>query len=424
MLADSVISRRFADKDKHYNEEHARGELIQLLDFLGIDRNTPKDALSVIVYYTCIRVLSESIGKMPIKVQKKLDRGVLRQPNHRLWRVLMQRPNRFMTATNFWSCMERARSHKGNAYAYITGAGQDTELWYLPTEDVEVYYDDAKIISDIPDVYYRYMAGGKEYIFKSSEIIHLRTSNTRDGIMGIPVCEQLRDYITGQGKAQDMLNQMYESGFMAKAVLQYTGNLNDDNVKKFVKLVSDYAENKYSKEGVKNFIPAPLGATIQPLNIKLADNEFAAIQQASALEIAAAFGIKPTQVGDYSKSSYSSEETQQISFYVETLLFIIEQYEQELTYKLFTRQEQAEGIEAKFDTRVILRVTQEAQMNNLRSGVSNFIFTPNEAREQLDLPAVEGGDKLIGNGTNIPIEMVGQQYNRTAQAEGGDRQNE
>jgi hypothetical protein len=63
-------------------------------------------------------------------------------------------------------------------------------------------------------------------------------------------------------------------------------------------------------------------------------------------------------------------------------------------------------------------------MNNLRSGVSNFIFTPNEAREQLDLPPKDGGDRLIGNGTTIPIEMVGQQYNRTAQAEGGDRQNE
>ena len=59
-------------------------------------------------------------------------------------------------------------------------------------------------------------------------------------------------------------------------------------------------------------------------------------------------------------------------------------------------------------------------MTILRSGIANFIFTPNEAREQLDLPPVEGGDKLIGNGTNIPIDMVGQQYNKTQQAEGGD----
>lgn len=421
--ADSALAGRFNDighAEKHIDDSRAQAELYNLLDFLGIDKRRPRDELSVITYYTCLRILSESIGKIPLRVQKVLDRGVTKQPNHRLWRTLGRRPNRYMTATGFWSLMEWTRQHKGNAYAYITGTGSNIELWYLDPDNVEVFYDDAKLLAKIPDVYYRYIVGGQQHIFKSGELLHFRTTNSRDGILGIPVREQLRDTILGQGKAQDMLNSMYDSGFMAKAVLQYTGNLSEDNAKKFTKMMNEYAENKWEKDGVKNFIPVPLGASIQPLNIKLADNEFNEIKQFSALEIAAAFGVKPTQIGDYTKSSYSSEEAQQISFLVETLLFIIEHYEQEITYKLFTRQEQEEGLEAKFDTRVILRVTAEAMMNNLRAGVSNFIFTPNEAREQLDYPPADGGDKLIGNGTNIPIEMVGQQYSKTAQAEGGE----
>ena len=39
-------------------------------------------------------------------------------------------------------------------------------------------------------------------------------------------------------------------------------------------------------------------------------------------------------------------------------------------------------------------------------------MSPNEARERLDLPAKEGGDQLIGNGSTIPITEVGAQWQK------------
>ena len=39
------------------------------------------------------------------------------------------------------------------------------------------------------------------------------------------------------------------------------------------------------------------------------------------------------------KSSYASAEAQQLSFYVDTLLYILKQYEEELNYKLLSREE-------------------------------------------------------------------------------------
>ena len=44
--------------------------------------------------------------------------------------------------------------------------------------------------------------------------------------------------------------------------------------------------------------------------------------------------------------------------------------------------------------------------------VMNFMMTPNEAREQLDLPYIEGGDVLVGNGSSINLENVGEQYKK------------
>ena len=50
--------------------------------------------------------------------------------------------------------------------------------------------------------------------------------------------------------------------------------------------------------------------------------------------------MKPNQINDYSKSSYANSELQQLSFYVDTELFVIKQYEEEINYKMLTDEEQ------------------------------------------------------------------------------------
>ena len=52
------------------------------------------------------------------------------------------------------------------------------------------------------------------------------------------------------------------------------------------------------------------------------------------------------------------------------------------------------------------------QIDTLSKGVSNFIYTPNEARALLDLEAKPGGDRLLGNGASIPVELTGIQYEK------------
>jgi hypothetical protein len=99
-----------------------------------------------------------------------------------------------------------------------------------------------------------------------------------------------------------------------------------------------------------------------------------------------------------------------LSFYVDTLLYIIKQYEEELSYKLLSPREISQGYHFKFNVAVILRADLATQIDTLSKGVSNFIYTPNEARAMLDLEAKPGGDKLLGNGASIPVEYAGTQY--------------
>lgn len=386
-------------------------ELNNLYKFLGIDPNQDERVLSEATYFACMKVLSEAIGKLPLKLLKYNEKnGVETARKHALYYLLHDRPNPYMTSTSFWSTVEFNRNHYGNAYVWIQGAGEKMKLWILPSSSVQVLYDDAKILADQPDLYYLYSGGGKIYRFGSEEILHFKSSNTLDGIIGVSVQDQLRGTIGGGVKSQKMLNKMYSSGFTAKAVLNYTGSLSDANVQELVKMTEAYAKGELSNEGVENIIPIPLGFNLIPLNVKLADNQFIEVKQYTALQIASAFGIKPYQIGDYTKSSYASAEAQQLSFYVDTLLYIIKQYEEEITYKLLSSDEIANGYHFKFNVSVILRADLATQIDTLSKGVAGFIYTPNEARAMLDLEAKEGGDKLLGNGASIPVELAGTQY--------------
>lgn len=384
-----------------------------LMDFLGLSSGMRDDALKEATYFACMKVLSESLGKIPLKImQHTRQTGTLARRDHRYYRVLNQRPNRYMTATTFWSMMELFRNHYGNAYALIDDRDPlHPQLFPMHPEDVEVYYDDAMRLADVPDVYYRYSGGGSQIVLTSAEVLHFKNFLTRDGVTGIPTREQIADVIQGSGQAQKMLNRLYRSGMTAKAVLQYTGGLNDANVEALKKGIQEYAAGK-DGTGSGGIIPIPLGFTLTPLNIKLTDSQFLELKQYSALQIAAAFGIKPDQIGDYTKSSYASSEAQQISFLVDTMLFIVKQYEEEIAEKLLTQEERESGCMAKFNTRVLMRVDQFTQINTISTAIQSFLYMPNEGREFLDMSAVDEGNQLIGNGSTIPLSMVGEQYKK------------
>ena len=389
-------------------------ELNSLLDFLGVDRELTGDALNEATYFACIKVLSESLGKLPLKLMKHdEDAGVISMRGHPLYYVLHNRPNPYMTSTVFWSTMERCSDHFGNAFALITGYPTHTQLWVLDPTRVEIWWDNARLLKDVPDIWYKYSGeDGREYLLSHSEVLHLPTSNTHDGIVGKPVRQQLAETILGGRKSQKLLNKMYETGFTAKAVLQYTSDLSDESAQKYRRLIERYISGNLKSEGLENIIPLEYGSTLTPLNMKLSDGQFLETKQYTALQIASAFGIKPMQIGDYSKSSYASAEAQQLDFYISTMLYIIKQYEEELTEKLLTDEDRQNGLHFKFNVSVVLRADQETQMRTLSTAVTNGVYTPNEARRLLDMPDRDGGDRLYVNGNVLPIELAGIQYTR------------
>jgi HK97 family phage portal protein len=387
----------------------------KMLEWLGIDPDIPKDKLSEATYFACMKILAESMGKLPLKMYQSTEKGIVKSDKTDMYTVFKLRPNPYMTSTVFWSTVEMNRNHHGNSYVWQRYEGPELkDLWIMPSEDVSMVIDDAGLMGTKDKMWYRYTDRHtkKVYTFNSDEVMHFKTSMTFDGITGMAVKDILKSTMEGNLESQKFMNNLYKTGLTGKAVLEYTGDLDKDAKDRLVKGFEDFANG--SKNAGK-IIPVPLGMKLVPLNIKLTDSQFFELKKYSALQIAAAFGIKPNQINDYEKSSYASAEAQNLSFYVDTLLYPLKQYEEEITYKSLSSQLIKAGYFFKFNVNVILRADIKSQMEALAKGVNNAIYTPNEARSYLDLPAEIGGDVLMTNGNYIPITSVGKQYEK-----GGD----
>lgn len=388
----------------------------RLLDWLGIS-GTPKKLLSETTYFTCLKMLAETLGKMPIKFYQHTENGVEKAKPNDAYLLLRDRPNPQMTPSIFWATVENNRNHFGNAYVWIQrefkrmrygGEIITKGLWIMPSDDVSVVIDDKGIFGNSGDIYYWYQDkySGQSYVFRSADVMHFKTSTSFDGITGAPVRDILKATVEGGLDSQTFMNNLYKSGMTARAALQYTGDLSPKLEKQLIANLEAYAN------GVNNagkFIPIPIGMKLEPFNIKLTDSQFFELKKYNALQIAAAFGIKPNQINDYEKSSYSNSEMQNISFYIDTELFILKQYEEEMNYKLLDPEERASEKYYKHNENVILRTDAKTQEEIITAYVKAGIKTPNEGRELLNIPKKEGGDELICVGSYQKVSQIGNE---------------
>ena len=222
----------------------------ELLEWLGIDAGNKKE-LSEVTYFTCMKLLSETMGKLPLKFYQQTDQGKIRAKPNRAAYLLMNRPNSYMTPATFWGTIEFNCQHYGNAYVWMQtrytpsgkfgGSYQIQAFFPMQSECVSVLVDDAGVFGEAGNLYYRYAdpKTGKTYTFSQDHILHFKTWNSRNGILGKSVRDTLKETIAGAKESQKYLNNMYQSGLTASSVLQYTQDIEPNRRKALQKEYND-----------------------------------------------------------------------------------------------------------------------------------------------------------------------------------------
>lgn len=374
--------------------------------------------LSEITYFTCLKTLSEALGKMPVYL---MGENKERITDHETARFLSVSPNSIYTPIQFFTYMEFCRNHFGNAYAYVERLnGKITGIYPLDPRMVQIWVNNTDMFTKRKyTYYYTDERSGKAFWLDPEDVLHVKSWVTdRSGLAGKSVREILATNMAGSKASQAFLNDLYQKGLTANAVVKYVGDLSREQQKVMLKQI-----DKQARDEGRRLITLPVGYDIQTLDLKLTDSQFYELKKYNALQVAAAFGIQPNQLNDYSKSSYANSAAQSLSFYVNTLLYNITLYEQEFNRKLLTTREQVQGLGFKFNVWTILRGDPTQQADVLQKMVTSAIYSPNEARSKLDMPPTAGGDVHIVNGSYVKLEDVGLAYLQKVanqSAEGGE----
>ncbi len=416
-VTDARRARAMADSREVVSIQDRR--LIEMLG-LSVDGEvdvTGANALKEATVYACIRILSEAIAKLPLKIYRD-DNGATKATGHELYSLLKLRPNPLMSTSDFLRVMEVQRNLYGNAYAniecYTRGPqkGHIRALWPMDASRVKLYVDERGILSSNHNIVYVVNVDSEERRLKPEEVLHVKHM-TLNGLIGIPPIERLKTLVQSAAQGADYINRFFKQGLQAKGLIQYVGDLSPDAEKVFKE---HFEQMSSGLTNAHRIALMPIGYRFEPFALSLVDAQFIENSQLTIRQIAAAFGIKPHQLNELERSSYASLSEQQRQFYVDTMMAILTAYEQELTYKLFLAPELEQGYYVKFQVDALTRADIKTRYEAYRQGLQGFL-TPNEVRAWEELPAKPDGDVLLVNKAMAALTNV-------VRGDGGDSDEE
>ena len=139
--------------------------------------------------------------------------------------------------------------------------------------------------------------------------------------------------------------------------------------------------------------------------LTLQDADAARLKEQTTNRICALFGVPPQMLG-LATGKFNNTQTLLDEFYKTSMYPMVINVEQKFKQSLLKGYP---NLAIRFDTKDFLKGAALDQMNFVTAGVSAGLLTPNEAREYLNIPKIDGADQLPAidpqniSKTNVPI---------------------
>lgn len=342
--------------------------------------------------FAAIEMISNSVAELPLNVKIKKDNKDSILADHKLYDVFK---NMKMTKFLLIKTMITDMLVEGDAVAYIKRDynGNPIEIVYLAPGEYTIEHDDKERIN-----YYRI-----NYLHKrvdEIDVIHF-FKNTNDGYKGTSIVKQIaKDQIDLIKYTENAANDYFSKNMHLVGILSTPNRINNEKQLNQIRNSWLFGHSKDSN-GV---IVLDNDMKYQPVSQNSKDSQLLESRIYNIQDIARYFNINPVLLGDLSHSSYSTIEASLLEFATHTLYPYITLIENELNKKLLMPKETDLYID--LDANFILKSDKSTQANYLSTLKNAGIITINEARQQLGLNNVDGGDQLMVNFTNIENNKI------------------
>ncbi|MBF0233920.1 MAG: phage portal protein [Desulfamplus sp.] len=346
---------------------------------------TEASALALPAVFACVRVLSESIGALPLVVYERQPDGTKqRARGHNLYNILHDSPNPFMDSISFWELMTAHCALRGNAFARVERdeAGEVTALWPLLPQNMNVKIDDNGQL-----VYEYHSTNGFTELFQWFDILHIK-GLTFDGVTGLSPLTLLRDTIGRAQAINEYSGKYFHNDARPGGILRHPGKISQQGA---ASLKSSW--NAAFKGSGNSHKVALLeeGMEFTTVGLSPEDSQMIDSQKFSVVDIARVFRVPLNLIQDHERSTYSNVTEQNRSFVVHALMPWLVRIEQACNRILFTESERLRFYtEHKLDS--LLRGDQETRYKCYQIGLQEGFLSKNDVRGYENLSPVQGGD--------------------------------
>lgn len=329
----------------------------------------------------CIRPKVKAIGKLiPQHIRNNNVEGFKVNPEVYI-RFLYEEPNPYMSGQVFREKMATQLALNNNAFALLVRdeSGYPVEMYNIPCTGVEAIYN------SLGELFLKFTnRNGRVVTYPYTDIIHIRQDINENDIFGDSPREVLLPLMEVVSTTDQGIVKAIRNSGIIKWLLKFNSAMRPEDL---TKKTSEFTENFLNIENSGG--AAGVDSKVDAKQIEPKDYvPNAAVIDRTTQRIYSFFNTNEKIV----QSKYNEDEWN--SYYESEIEPLAMQWSNEDTRKIFTRRERGFGNKIIYSANNLQYASMSTKLG-LVAMVDRSAMTPNEWREVLNLPPIEGGDKPL-----------------------------
>ena len=346
--------------------------------------------------YACTAAIAERFADMDIKLQEVDKDGDWQDVDGHEATAALHYVNPFWSYNDLLIHAASMQELDGNEFWYVVTKGKAVdEIWPLDPSKVSVVKDPTNFIKG----YVFRNEKGVDVPFEASEIIHFKRFNPTDQYRGMGTVAAAALPIDTNEYAAEWQRNFFGNSAMPSALLQSEGKLSQDQ---YDRIRANW-DSKY--KGVQNAHRMAIlegNLKFTPISPTARDMQFSEGRKDLRDEIMAIFRVPKTILGiteDVNLASAQATEYVFAKYVIKPKMKAFIETLNEYYLPLF-------GLDTtKYRLGFIDPVPENLDQQRLdrADGITHYYMTPNEARNQIGLDPIEGGDSLYVPSLYTPV---------------------
>jgi len=366
-------------------------------------------ALKSVPYFAGVRLISETVGQVPLIYYKRVMRG--REPGRRgkeraveekLYWLLHEEPNPEMDAVAYKSALTGQCVVWGSAFAEIDwdmDAGEPRALWPLNVSMMKLMRDEKtrelRYVYTLPD--------GQPHIFQPWQIWHM-TAFGLNGLAGFNNVSQAREALGLTMAMEEQGARFFGQGARLGAVLTHPGQLSNETKKANVK----HFQEEYG--GLSNSYRVAIldeGIDIKEIGVPPDKAQQLESRTFQIQEVARMLNVTPHKLMELSHATYSNIEHQDLEFLKYTMGIWFRRWEQASNRRLILPAERGVYF-CEFLEEALLRADTKTRAEFYKELFYLGSFSPNDIREKENMNPIDdpGGDRYYIQANMTPMDLI------------------